>query len=212
MTTEPNKEKRASLIAPKEVIEMSRAVLGSIDLDPYSNPTGNRIISAARFFDRDALSLDDIIASDWNTSSSGRIFYGIPFGQGITASRRMLLKTLRDYRSGFIKTAIVWVGSNEVLSNCPWLWDFPICLSYRRLKPVYWDEEAEVYVKVTPSSWSFIVHMPPTESTVDFSRSLSQFHVCFTTMGRVVMNQYSGEDDWLHGYQAFTRKPYNFRG
>ena len=68
---------RASLVAPPEVVTMARAVLGSIDLDPCSNPSGNRMIMAAQYFDRDTLSVDDLIAKPWESTSGKRCFLGL---------------------------------------------------------------------------------------------------------------------------------------
>lgn len=203
---------KASLIAPIEVVNMAKAVLGTIDLDPYSTTSGNLMTGAARYFDREVLSIDDIIAQDWETSSGKRVFFGVPPSSGIVTARRLLHKTLHGYRSGHISQAIMWIGTNEIITRSPWLWDFPICIPFRRLRPCYWDDEVELFRKITPSDWTFVIYMPPCDNPKEFARSLSQFHSCFTTFGRVVMNQYSGEDDWKHGYEAFMKKKYDFRG
>lgn len=205
-------KKRPTLIPPQEVITMSRAVLGGIDLDPCSNPTSNRLVMAARYLNRDVLSVDDLLADDWHSNGEKRLFLGMPPSFGVAPARRMLHKLLREYRSGVIDQAIAWVGQNEVMTKTPWAWDFPICIPYRRLKPCYWDEEAGLFRKVMPADWNYIVYLPPCSTPNQFSRALSQFHVCFTAFGRVVMNQFSGEDDWTSAYRALTGKTFDFRG
>lgn len=51
MTFTDYRASKPTLIAPAEVVGMAKAVLGTIDLDPYSNETGNLMTGAARYFD-----------------------------------------------------------------------------------------------------------------------------------------------------------------
>jgi hypothetical protein len=194
---------------PREVILMARAVLGQIDLDPCSLPMINRAVMAKRFYDRSLESFDDIIAKDWAAPGDGRVFIAAP---GTAAeTRRLLNKTLREYQMGRIKEAIIWISQNENLIRCPWLWDYPICIPFRRLKPMFWDEDWGEFLDVSPSAWSAVVYLPPIASAVDFHAHLSRFHVSFSAFGRVMFNQFSGEGDWEEAYKAYTGKAYNFR-
>lgn len=194
---------------PREVILMARAVLGAVDFDPYSLPVINRAVMAKRFYDRSLLGLDDICAKDWDAPGDRRAFIAPP--GTATDTRRVLNKALREYRAGRISQAVIWVSQNETLTRCPWLWDYPVCIPFRRLKPLFWDDDWGEFRNVAPSDWSAVVYLPPSESAVDFHAMLSRFHVSFSAFGRVIFNQFSGETDWEEAYEVYMKKPYNFR-
>lgn len=194
---------------PREVILMARAVLGAIDLDPFSLPIINRAILAKRFYDRSSDSLDDICARDWDSPGEGRVFLA-PTCTAVE-SRRLLNKLLREYRQGRVSQAVVWLPQNETLSRCPWLWDYPVCIPFRRLKPLYWDDEWDEFRGATPADWSAIAYLPPPTSAVDFHAMVSRFQVSFSAFGRVIFDQFSGDGDWEEAYKAYMRKPYNYR-
>ncbi len=188
---------------------MGRAVLGAVDLDPYSLPILNRAVMAKRFYDRSLESIDDICAKDWSAPGEKRVFLSAP---GTAAeTRRILNKTLREYRAGHISQALIWIPQNENLTRCPWLWDYPICIPFRRLKPLFWDDDWGEFLDVVPADWSAVAYLPPNGSAVEFHDFLSRFHVSFSAFGRVVFNQFSGEGDWEEAYQVYMNKPYNFR-
>jgi len=200
---------KCDLAPPPEVLTPARAVLGAIDLDPYSTPVINRLVLAARLYDRDRDDIETVLARPWECPGQGRVFLGPPIGAG--ASRRLLNKTLREYRAGRVRQALIWLGHNETIIRAPWLWDFPLCLPFRRLRPCYYDEELDEFRTVSPSDWSALVYLPPSDSAADFHAHLSRFHVAFAPLGRVVFNQYSGEDDWVAAYQQTMKHPYNYR-
>ena len=52
---------KCDLAPPAPVIQGARSVLGTIDLDPYSTKDINRSVMAARFFDRNKETLENII-------------------------------------------------------------------------------------------------------------------------------------------------------
>lgn len=194
---------------PKEIILMTKAVFGNIDLDPYSLPAINRAIMAKRYFDRSRMSMDDICAAPWEAPGDRRVFVSAVGNASDT--RRLLNKTLMEYQRGNISQAILWIANNESLIRCPWLWDHPVCIPFRRLKPLYWDESLKEFKAFTPADWSAIVYLPPHDTAVDYHLMLSRFHVSFSAFGRVVFNQFSGEGDWEEAYRAYTKRDYNFR-
>lgn len=202
---------RPVLIAPHEVVVATKAVMGGIDLDPYTTTKSNLAIGAARFFDREEMELDDIIAEDWSSNLQQRVFLACLASAGIKVSRRLLLKLLRDYQRNIVSQAIVWVGVHETLTQVPWIWDFPVCIPYRRLRSRYWDSELESFRKIQPASWSFAAFLPPCDSARETAHALSAFHHNFTPLGRVIMNQFAGDDDWKKGYKGLIRRDYNFR-
>lgn len=201
---------KCDLAAPPVVIELARAVLGGIDLDPYTTPINNRLTLAGRIYDRDRLDIETVLAQNWEAGEKGRVFIGPPIGAG--ASRRLINKTLREYRAGRVQEAVIWLGHNETLIRAPWLWDFPLCFPFRRLRPCYYDEELDTFRSIAPSDWSLVAYLPLTGDSAAFHSRLSRFHVAFSSMGRVVFNEYSGEDDWPQTYEIAMKHPYDYRG
>lgn len=200
---------RVDLAPPEEVVLAARSVLGAIDLDPYSTPEINRLVTAARIYDRDVEDLDDVIAKHWEAPGERRVFVAPPVGAACT--RRLINKTLREYRRGSVREALLWLAHNETIIKAPWVWDFPMCIPFRRLKPVWWDDELEVFRNVQPSDWSAICYLPPTESSNEYHAKLSRFHTVFNPFGRVVVNEMSGEGDWEVSYKAMMKRSYNYR-
>lgn len=210
-TEEPTRRYASSLIAPQNIIVMGRSVLGGVDFDPYSCKDGNRLIMAARFLDHEKLSIDDIIAADWECGDEGRVFTGVPHSTGLKVSRRILSKVHRLYEEDVIQKAVLWFGQNTLLSKIPWLWDYPICIPFLRGRPCYLDHDIDVYRAISPYTWSFIVFFPPKGSPQMYGRSISQFCVSAGAIGRVIHNQFAKEDDWIASYKCATRMNFDFR-
>lgn len=204
-----DRPERVDLAPPLEVVTAARATMGAIDLDPYSTPLINQLVLAGRIYDRDHEDFNDVIARPWGHDTKGRVFTGPPTGAG--ATRRLLNKTLMEYRAGRVQQAVIWVGHNETLIRVPWVWDFPLCLPFRRLRPSYWDDELEQWRSVTPSDWSAIVYLPPASPPEEFHTRLSRFHVAFNGMGRIVFDSNSGEDEWQRPYELLTGRAYCYR-
>jgi hypothetical protein len=200
---------KCDLAPPPPVVAAARAVLGAIDLDPYTTPINNRLTLAGRIYDRDSLDLETVLAEPWDCPGEGRVFLGPPIGAG--ASRRLLNKTLREYRAGRISQAFIWLGHNETLIRVPWLWDFPLCFPFRRLRPCFYDEELDRFLTVAPSDWSLLAYLPPAGDAELFHSRLSRFHVACTPLGRVVFHQESGDDTWRQSYQLAMGQPYDYR-
>lgn len=196
------------LAPPQEVIEVARCTMGAIDLDPYSTPVVNHVVQAARFLDRDT---DLAIATGrhWSPSGGKRILLAIP--SGVSASRALANKLLREYRGGHIRQAVLWLGCSEGLAACPWIWDFPICIPWSRLAPTFWCDELEQSRRVTPAGWSPIVYLPPASPSTEFTAGLAAFHAATSPFGRVVMDQWSGESRWQDCYRAAIGIPYEER-
>lgn len=199
------------LAPPHDVLVMAKSVLGGIDFDPFSTPIANRAVTAARFLDRSVLEMDDIIASEWDTASHKRMFLAVAPGIGVSNARRLLNKTLIEYQAGRVNQAVIWVAVHESMIACPWIWDHPVCIPFRRLRPRFWDDEIEGFRNASPSAWSFVFFLPPAGNARRTHRAITNFHTLFSGLGRIVFNQHSGEDDWIDGFRLCTNKPYNFR-
>lgn len=199
---------RQDLIPPFAVVEIARATMGAIDLDAYSTGQVNRVVQAARFLDRSCEDLESILEQDWEPSGAGRLFLGIH--SGAAKGRSLANKALREYRAGRLQQGVLWLGANETLALCPWIWDFPVCLPFRRLAPTFWHDELEEPIRVAPSDWSAIAYLPPATSGPAFSNALARFHAAAGGYGRVILDQWSGESRWLDAHQALLRKRYDF--
>lgn len=206
---EPRMGVRQELAPPVDVIRATQSLLGSVDLDPYSTPDVNRLVTARRYLDRTVLLIPEITATPWDSHDNCRVFLGVP--SGATNTKHLLDKALREYQQDRIQQLVAWIGASEALIRVPWIWDFPVCMPFRRLRPSYWDDELEQFRPVAPSQWSAVLYMPPRVRRDLYYKQLSRFRVAFSPMGRIVHNEYRGERDWELFYkQAFSDVPYQF--
>jgi phage N-6-adenine-methyltransferase len=81
---------------PAEYLELARAVLGKIDLDPASSAKAQETVQAKRFFSKD----DDGLAKQWR----GRVWLNPPYAQPLIAS--FISKLLDERRAGRVTAAI----------------------------------------------------------------------------------------------------------
>ena len=81
---------------PQEYIEMARAVLGEIDLDPATNSLAQKWIKASSYFTKD----DDGLAQQWY----GRVWCNPPYGRRVN---QWLEKAIDSYETGEIEAVIL---------------------------------------------------------------------------------------------------------
>lgn len=86
---------------PKQYIELAKAVLGGIDLDPASCEYANRTVQAQRFYSVD----DDGLEKEWK----GRVWMNPPYAADLVT--RFTEKYVKEYQSGNITTGIVLVNN-----------------------------------------------------------------------------------------------------
>jgi hypothetical protein len=191
-----------SLAPPQAVIDVARRTMGAVDLVVGDSLAG-RASEAAR-----CLPPGEAWGPlHWPVVGKGRALLPIRSG-GLRKARSLAGALLRSYRAGRVSEAVVWCGSSEILPSCPWFWDFPVCLPFRRLAAQYWDDELEELRRVAPSGWSAIVYLPPAAPQSEFARGLARFHVAAGAIGRVVLDERSGDSTWDQSYQALTGKEY----
>jgi ParB family chromosome partitioning protein len=82
---------------PAEYIEVSRAVLGTIDLDPATTEKANETIKAARIFTKD----DDGLKHEWH----GSVFLNPPYAQPLIA--QFVSKMVAERKAGRVTAAIM---------------------------------------------------------------------------------------------------------
>jgi len=200
---------RADLAPPQKIITAARAVLGAVDFDPYSTPKINEMVMAAKFNNRLTMTLDDVCAGDWQIRGEKRVFLSPPAMAII--SRRLLNKAFREYRAGRVEQLLVVLSHNETMTKCPWIWDYPVCIPFKRIRPTYWDDEVEMFRPISPSDWSLVFYLPPVGNPMDQEARLSRFNTMFCEFGRVVINERSGEGDWEKPWEYAHKRPYNYR-
>jgi len=201
----PPSADRRDLAPPAAVIEVARCTMGAIDLDPYSSAEVNHVVQAARYLERDA-DLEVVTKRHWSPAGQKRVLLAVP--NSIKTSRALANKLLQEYRNGHVLQAVLWFGRSEVLTACPWVWDFPICIPWRRLAPTFWDDELEQSARSNPTDWSPIVYLPPASPAQVFTSGLARFHAAAAPYGRVVLDQWSGETRWRDCYRAATGRDY----
>lgn len=81
---------------PEVVIDVVRATMGGIDLDPASNPVANAVVKASEIFTQ----ADDGLAQEWR----GRVFLNPPYS-GKATKAHWIDKLAQDYQAGHIEQA-----------------------------------------------------------------------------------------------------------
>lgn len=100
---------------PKDIIELARSVMGSIDTDPASCETANKIVQAETFFNV----VQDGLSQKW----SGNVWMNPPYSRGLCSS--FIHKLIEERESGNISQAIA-IANNAtetewgqlLLKNC----------------------------------------------------------------------------------------------
>lgn len=87
---------------PSRYIEMARAVLGSIDVDPASNPIAQKTVQAGTFYTAETNGLD----KEWR----GRVWCNPPYSRKLIG--RFIDKLVDEYQSGRCTEAIVLTNNN----------------------------------------------------------------------------------------------------
>ena len=86
---------------PSDIIELARCVMGSIDLDPASCSTANKVVMAGEFYDQES----DGLLQDWR----GNVWVNPPFCQPLI--QQFLTKTVASYELGLIQQACVYTNN-----------------------------------------------------------------------------------------------------
>ena len=92
---------------PSHIVEIARACMGGIDLDPASCAVANEIVRASRFFDIK----QDGLKQPW---SSGRVWLNPLYGRSGPAFVR---KSVEEFKSGRIGQAIILLRANHITNG-----------------------------------------------------------------------------------------------
>ena len=107
--------------------------------------------------------------------------------------RIWLNKTLSEYRNGYINSFVLFSSASELLRAAPVVWDYPICIPFKRVKQL--RATATGFEPVSPSTWNLIIYGPPINQALTDIDKVSLFYDSFRDLGRVIYSEYAG-DGW----------------
>ena len=177
------KNLKLPLYPTPQLIERAREVMGSIDFDPTSDPVQQVLV--------DATSVPTLEINPLNTHWSGNVFVS-PKG-AVRNSRIWFDKTISEYRNGYIDSFVFFSSASELLRASPVIWDYPVCIPFKRIKQL--KATSEGFEPVCPSTWNLIVYGPPTDQVLSNIDRVQLFHDTFRDIGRIIVNEFAG-DRW----------------
>jgi len=176
-----------------QLIERARTVMGGIDFDPTSDPVQQVLVNAT--------SVPTIEVNPLQERWHGNCWVS-PKG-AVRNSRIWLNKTINEYRNGHINSFMFFTSASEVLRATPVLWDYPVCIPYKRVKQL--RATSNGFENVSPSTWNAIVYGPPLEAAISDIDKVSLFYNTFRDVGRIIFNEYAG-DSWAKDLEYYEEK------
>ena len=166
-----------------QLIDRARAVMGSIDFDPTSDPVQQVLVNAT--------SVPTIEINPLQEHWHGNVWVS-PKG-AVRDCRVWLNKTINEYRGGYINSFIYFCSASELLRASPVLWDYPVCIPFKRVKQLRATPTG--FESVSPSTWNLLVYGPPVDQALSDIDKITLFYNTFRDVGRVIYNEYAG-DGW----------------
>ncbi len=157
--------------------------MGSIDYDPTSDPVQQVLVNAT--------SVPSIEVNPIQEQWHGNVWVA-PKG-AVRNSRIWLNKTISEYRNGHINSFIFFSSASELLRASPVIWDYPVCIPFKRVKQLRATKKG--FEPVCPSTWNFLVYGPPVEQVISDIDRVTLFHQTYRDIGRVIYSEYAG-DNW----------------
>ena len=167
--------------------------MGSIDFDPTSDPVQQVLVNATAVPSLEVNPLQE----HW----SGNVFVA-PKG-AVRNSRIWFNKTVNEYRSGHIDSFIFFTSASEILRASPVIWDYPVCIPFKRVKQLRATPAG--FESVSPSTWNVIVYGPPEDQLITNVDRVQLFHSTFCDIGRVIFNEFAG-DHWAADLEHYESK------
>ena len=182
-----NKLKESGLKLPlyptPQLIERARQVMGRIDYDPTSDPIQQVLV--------DATSVPSIETNPLQEHWHGNVWVA-PKG-AVRNTRVWLNKTINEYRNNYINSFIFFTSASEIVRATPVIWDYPVCIPFRRVKQLRATNKG--FESVCPSTWNVLIYGPPLDQTISDIDKVTLFYNNFRDIGRIIYNEYSG-DNW----------------
>ena len=173
-----------------QIIDRARTVMGSIDFDPTSDPVQQVLV--------DATSVPSIEVNPLQEQWHGNVWVA-PKG-AVRDCRVWLNKTLSEYRNGYINSFVFFSSASELLRAAPVVWDYPICIPFKRVKQL--RATSTGFEPVSPSTWNLIVYGPPISQALTDIDKVSLFYDSFRDLGRVIYSEYAG-DGWIKDLEYY---------
>ena len=164
--------------------------MGGIDFDPTSDPVQQVLV--------DATSVPNVETNPLQEHWHGNVWVA-PKG-AVRNSRLWLNKTINEYRNGYINSFVFFTSASELLRAAPVVWDYPMCIPFRRIKQL--RATSNGFEPVCPSTWNFLIYGPPTDATMNNIDKVTMFYSCFRDIGRIIYSEYAG-DDWAKDLEYF---------
>ena len=176
------KSQNLKLYPTPQIIERAREVMGGIDYDT-SDPVQQVLV--------DATSVPNLESNPHKEHWHGNVF--ISPKRAVRDNRIWLNKAVSEYRNGYCKSFIFFSSASELLRASPVVWDFPLCIPFKRVKQL--RATASGFEPVSPSTWNFLVYAPPVDQVLTDIDRVELFYSRFKDIGRVIFNEYAG-DGW----------------
>ena len=173
-----------------QTFDRARTVMGSIDFDPTADPVQQVLV--------DATSVPSIEVNPLQEHWHGNVWVA-PKG-AVRDCRVWLNKTLSEYRNGYINSFVFFSSASELLRAAPVVWDYPICIPFKRVKQL--RATSTGFEPVSPSTWNLIVYGPPISQALTDIDKVSLFYDSFRDLGRVIYSEYAG-DGWIKDLEYY---------
>ncbi len=153
---------------PKEYIETARRVMGSIDTDPASNETANKVVKADVYYTKD----DDGLTQEWR----GNIWLNPPYNMPYV--EQLVDRAIYDYENNKISSAIILVNNSTDTGWFHRLFNYPVCFTKGRIH--FWAENGDLLATRQGQALFYL------------GKNENQFAKEFDTFG-VVMRRYDNQ-------------------
>ncbi len=124
-----------SWFTPPEYLDSVRAVMGGIDLDPFTSETANEIVGARRILTLERSAFDE----DWKVGPRGRVFMNPPYSAGLCA--RAVNRFIDQWEARQFGEGVVLVNNatdtrwfNVLVARCT-----RICFTHHRIS--FWNAD-----------------------------------------------------------------------
>ena len=115
-------------------------------------------------------------------------------------------KAIYEYRNGYINSFVFFTSASEIVRATPVIWDYPICIPFRRVKQL--RATSTGFEPVCPSTWNVLVYGPPLDAMMNDIDKVTLFHNTFRGVGRIIYNEFAG-DSWAKDLEYFEENKGN---
>ena len=145
---------------PADYIEAARNVLGSIDLDPASNPLANEVVKAETYYTAEDSGLDH----EW----SGRVWMNPPYAGDLVG--KFITKLHASYLSEHVDQAIVLVNNATETAWFQKLTEVASAICFPRRRVRFWSPIKD---KADPLQGQAVLYLG--ENATEFIKTFSSF-------------------------------------